>query len=293
MIKLQKYFIKITFVFIFVFLFMMCFMTAVYADSSYTIRFNSNGGTGTMEDESMEYGVPKQLYANSYTRTGYTFAYWNTQSNGSGTSYSDEESVSNLASSGIVNLYAIWSKYPIIMKYTSNNEELDVDNNNNYLYQNIRETIDINVSASFVNQDKSTTWPTGKTVSVKLKQNGTVVGDSVSLSSNKTNVTFEDKLKYDDNIDLYNYSVEATDIENYTKEITGGATGGFVIKYTYDTKYSDLKVSKKIEGNMGDIEKAFNLSTPWGNHVGTQGKSRGPPGAITWAPRGNQVGPQG
>ena len=30
-----------------------------------------------------------------------------------------------------------------------------------------------------------------------------------------------------------------------------------------------------------------------GNHVGPQGKSRGPPGAITWAPRGNHVGPQG
>ena len=29
------------------------------------------------------------------------------------------------------------------------------------------------------------------------------------------------------------------------------------------------------------------------NHVGSQGKSRGTPGAITWAPRGNHVGPQG
>ena len=29
----------------------------------------------------------------------------------------------------------------------------------------------------------------------------------------------------------------------------------------------------------------------WGNHVGPHGQSRGPPGAITWAPRGNHVGP--
>ena len=29
---------------------------------------------------------------------------------------------------------------------------------------------------------------------------------------------------------------------------------------------------------------------PRGNHVGTQGQSRGPPGEITWAPRGNHVG---
>ena len=31
--------------------------------------------------------------------------------------------------------------------------------------------------------------------------------------------------------------------------------------------------------------------TPRGNHVGPQGQSRGPPGAIRWAPRGNHVGP--
>ena len=30
-----------------------------------------------------------------------------------------------------------------------------------------------------------------------------------------------------------------------------------------------------------------------GNHEGTQGQSRGPPAAIRWAPRGNHVGPQG
>ena len=32
---------------------------------------------------------------------------------------------------------------------------------------------------------------------------------------------------------------------------------------------------------------------PRGNHVGPQGKSRRPPWAITWAPWGNHVGPQG
>ena len=32
---------------------------------------------------------------------------------------------------------------------------------------------------------------------------------------------------------------------------------------------------------------------PRGNHVGPQGKSRGPPGEITWAPMGNHVDPLG
>ena len=46
--------------------------------------------------------------------------------------------------------------------------------------------------------------------------------------------------------------------------------------------------TRKSRGPPGEITWA-----PRGNHVGTQGKSRGPHPEITWAPRGNHVGPQG
>ena len=39
-----------------------------------------------------------------------------------------------------------------------------------------------------------------------------------------------------------------------------------------------------------EIPKTIQYLAPRGNHVGPQGKSRGPPGEITWAPRANHVG---
>ena len=45
---------------------------------------------------------------------------------------------------------------------------------------------------------------------------------------------------------------------------------------------------EKSRGPPGAITWA-----PMDNHVGPLGQSRGPPGAITWAPRGNHVGPLG
>ena len=75
----------------------------------YSVKFNANGGTGTMADESFTYGTPKALTANAFKRTGYTFQGWATSTSGAKV-YSDKQSVSNLATSSgeIVNLYAVW-----------------------------------------------------------------------------------------------------------------------------------------------------------------------------------------
>lgn len=74
----------------------------------YTVHFDANGGTGTMSDESFTYDQAQALTANSFTRTGYTFLGWSTNSSAITPTYSDEQSVSNLAPSGTVTLYAIW-----------------------------------------------------------------------------------------------------------------------------------------------------------------------------------------
>ena len=77
---------------------------------SYSVSFNANGGSGTMSSQIFEYGVSESLNANTFTRTGYSFAGWNTAANGNGISYSDNAAVSNLTSldGGSVTLYAQW-----------------------------------------------------------------------------------------------------------------------------------------------------------------------------------------
>ena len=76
---------------------------------SYSVKFNANGGTGTMSNESFTYGTAKTLTANAFTRTGYAFQGWATSSGGSKV-YNDKQSVSNLTTTAgaTVNLYAKW-----------------------------------------------------------------------------------------------------------------------------------------------------------------------------------------
>jgi len=85
-------------------------INAIYTANTYTIVFNANGGNGTMASQTMTYDVSAALTANTLTRDGYTFAGWNTAADGSGTSYTDGQSVKNLAESGEVTLYAQWTE---------------------------------------------------------------------------------------------------------------------------------------------------------------------------------------
>ena len=71
------------------------------------VAFNSNGGTGNMPAQTFTVGVSQNLQANIFTRAGYIFTGWNTQSDGSGTSYSNEESLT-LNDETPLTLYAQW-----------------------------------------------------------------------------------------------------------------------------------------------------------------------------------------
>ena len=87
-------------------------VTVNVRDPEYTIKFNANNGTGTMADLDMVYSVAGNLTTNTFTRTSYEFKGWNTKPDGSGTSYTDGQSVSKLTTrdQDIVNLYAQWER---------------------------------------------------------------------------------------------------------------------------------------------------------------------------------------
>lgn len=89
---------------------------------NYNVKYNANGGRGTMENSSHTYGVSSKLRKNIFTRIGYTFNGWNTKANGSGKFYKDEQSVSDLAKTDgtTVNLYAQWKENTYTVKYDAN-----------------------------------------------------------------------------------------------------------------------------------------------------------------------------
>ena len=86
---------------------------ATYLPNAYKVRYNANAGdaTGTMTDSDHVYDVAKNLNSNAFSRPGYVFDGWNTEANGSGTNYTDAQSVMNLTTqdNAVVNLYAKWT----------------------------------------------------------------------------------------------------------------------------------------------------------------------------------------
>ena len=107
---------------------------AKWTPNTYTITFDANGGSGEMDSQSFTYDAAQNLTENKFTRSGYTFAGWNTSSEGTGTSYANSASIKNLTDepNGNITLYAQWAKAVIILTQ----DELNTYSspNNNYRY---------------------------------------------------------------------------------------------------------------------------------------------------------------
>jgi len=98
----------------------------VVANTIYYITYNSNGGSGSMDTQKFLYTHEQELTANAFTRDGYTFTGWNTKADGSGTSYTDAQSVVNLSSdpNGKITLYAQWEMNDVtVTPYTGDYDQ--------------------------------------------------------------------------------------------------------------------------------------------------------------------------
>ena len=97
---------------------------AKWTANTYKVQFNANGGTGSMSNQTFTYDVAQNLTKNTFNRSGYTFAGWNTNTGGTGTKYTNQQSVKNLTSTnnGTVNLYAQWTenKYNVVISTDGN-----------------------------------------------------------------------------------------------------------------------------------------------------------------------------
>ena len=91
--------------------------------NTYTIKFAGNGSTsGSTAQMSMTYDIAKALTANGFAKTGYTFTRWNTKADGSGSSYTNGQSVKNLTATdgATITLYAQWTANTYTIKFAGN-----------------------------------------------------------------------------------------------------------------------------------------------------------------------------
>lgn len=77
--------------------------------ATYSITFDANGGSGSMDKINAKEGETVSLTANAFVRAGHTFQGWNTKADGTGTAYKDKCS---LKLTGDLVLYAQWKKVP-------------------------------------------------------------------------------------------------------------------------------------------------------------------------------------
>lgn len=110
-----------------------------YQDGSYVARFrlkqyvlhyDANGGTDTMEDQTFPHGQAHPLEKCAFSREGYRFVGWATESTDK-VKYKDQESIKldeefpNLTNDNdVVTLYAVWEEQSVTIGYEPNDAEL-------------------------------------------------------------------------------------------------------------------------------------------------------------------------
>ena len=74
--------------------------------SLYTIKYNMNGGSGSVGNQTKEHGTAIKLATTTSKKTGYAYGGWNTKADGTGTNYNAGANYTNNSS---VTLYAKWN----------------------------------------------------------------------------------------------------------------------------------------------------------------------------------------
>lgn len=136
------------------------------------VNYNANGGSETMTTQTFDYGESQKLTKNSFMLDGCVFTGWNTKADGTGESYTDEQSVvfSPQNDGDSITLYAQWKLITPENSYKIENGRFD---GTRYWY---RENATVNVEAS-----------QGYTISTEY--NGTY-GERISFSETDTKVFY-------------------------------------------------------------------------------------------------------
>ncbi|MBP1908584.1 InlB B-repeat-containing protein [Methanolobus bombayensis] len=95
---------------------------AVWKPISYTVTFNKNGGDvdASPTSDTADYGTTLDSLPAAPTKTGHTFEGWNTESDGSGTSFTTATVVN-----GDITVYAVWKPISYTVTFDKNGGDVD------------------------------------------------------------------------------------------------------------------------------------------------------------------------
>ncbi|MBR3836130.1 MAG: InlB B-repeat-containing protein [Clostridia bacterium] len=234
---------------------------AVWKANTYTVKYNANGGSGTMSNSSHTYNVSKALTSNAFTRSGYTFLGWSTSSSATSPTYTNGQSVKNLTSTnnGTVTLYAVWSKNPTYtLSYNANGGSGAPSSQSGSTNYTISSTVPTRTGYAFLG------WSTSSSATSATYQ----PGSSIAISSNTTLYAVWKISDTALTVNSSNNAVISTAGEKKYYTFTPSATGTYVI---YSTGSSDTKVylynssggeltSNDDGGTGGNFRLQYNLT---------------------------------
>lgn len=140
-------------------------------DANYTVTFDPNTGTGTMQPQEISYNVPTNLTANSYTKNGYSFSNWNTNPNGDDATFTDGQLVNNLND---ITLYAQWNLETYNLTYRLNGGTVATNNPDTYTVETSNFTLNNPTKTGYTFKGWSGTGLTGDTnITVTVSQGST------------------------------------------------------------------------------------------------------------------------
>ena len=250
-------------------------VSATVAVKTYTVAFDKNAtdATGTMDPQAFTYGTAQNLTANAFTREGYAFMGWNTQADGNGTTYSDEQEVNNLTTEAgaTVTLYAQWGLTEWGICYGQNGSQ------SKPYY--ISTTADLNKLAERVNAGNNYSG-----VYFKVTEEIAYDPNSLTLDNGQSNYTVIGKSVPNGNYDEY-FGVPLYDYHSFNGHFDGdghtisgivvndnGARNG-LFGYTYGADIMNVKLAtstiKGINYIGGIVGYAENGSNIINCHVGS------------------------
>ena len=226
---------------------------AYYVANSYSVLFDGNGATSgeTADMEDLYYDTSYTLTSNGYVKDGYTFLGWNTESDGSGTSYTDEESFSNLTTvdGDVITLYAQWAADTTVITYY-----IDINTNEELLEEDVQE--------GYVGLDYTTTKEDidGYTyISSSDNTSGTMTEDTIyvyyyyakdtTVVTKYIDVNTDEEILEEDTQEGYvglEYTTTKEDIDGYTYISSSDNTSGTMTEDTIYVYYYYAKDTKVI-----------------------------------------------
>ena len=161
--------------------------------NQYTVKYEPNkpskatNDVTKMADQFVYYNRQRKLTTNTYKYTGYDFTGWNTKADGTGTAYTDGQTIENLSSAdgAVITLYAQWKIHTHKLKIYVSNENADGSFGSEWLWQD--KILEYNTPYSY-------TGYVNDTVYQQISTSGTMYDSDITIHLKAMRKTFNQKL---------------------------------------------------------------------------------------------------